>query len=89
MKKLISILALVAFAFTASAQGIIFEENQDLTTALAKAKAENKLVFIDAYAEWCGPCKMMARDIFPQKEVGDFFNANFINLNWIWKRVPM
>ncbi len=80
MKKLISILALVAFAFTASAQGIIFEENQDLNVALAKAKAENKLVFIDAYAEWCGPCKMMARDIFPQKEVGDFFNANFINL---------
>ncbi|WIO73978.1 thioredoxin family protein [Porticoccaceae bacterium LTM1] len=48
--------------------------------ALEKAKVENKLVFIDAYTTWCGPCRMMALNIFPLKEVGDFYNANFINL---------
>ncbi len=62
------------------AQGILFEETQDLKAALAKAKAENKLVFVDAYADWCAPCKMMEREIFTQKEVGDFFNTHFINL---------
>ncbi len=80
MKKIFLILSLAVFTLSLAAQGIKFEENQDLNVALAKAKAENKLVFIDAYAEWCGPCKVMARDIFPQKEVGDYFNANFVNL---------
>jgi len=47
--------------------------------ALEKAKDENKLIFLDAYASWCGPCKRMAATTFKNKEVGDFFNANFVN----------
>lgn len=42
------------------------------------AKKENKLVFVDNYTSWCGPCKKMVSEIFPLKEVGDFYNANFI-----------
>ena len=80
MKKLVLFLLLGIITLPLAAQGIVFEENHDLNVALAKAKAENKLVFIDAYAEWCGPCKVMARDVFPQKEVGDFFNAKFVNM---------
>ena len=80
MKKIVLVLWVSICTLSLTAQGIKFEENQDLNVALAKAKAEDKLVFIDAYAEWCGPCKVMARDIFPQKEVGDYFNAHFVNL---------
>jgi thiol-disulfide isomerase/thioredoxin len=58
--------------------GIRFEQ-AGWTAVLSKAKAENKLVFIDVYTSWCGPCKTMVRDIFPQKEVGNKFNASFIN----------
>jgi len=47
--------------------------------ALEKAKDENKLIFLDAHASWCGPCKRMAATTFKNKEVGDFFNANFVN----------
>ena len=43
-----------------------------------KAKDENKIIFVDIYATWCGPCKLLKRTTFTDKEVGDFFNANFI-----------
>lgn len=48
--------------------------------ALAKAKKENKLVFLDAYASWCGPCKLMQARTFPDKKLGDFFNKKFVSV---------
>lgn len=48
--------------------------------ALKLAKKEKKNIFLDAYASWCGPCKMLKRNVFTQQEVGDFFNKNFINM---------
>jgi thiol-disulfide isomerase/thioredoxin len=54
-------------------------EKGDWESVLAKAKEENKIVFVDFYTTWCGPCKLMVRDIFPLKNVGDFYNANFVN----------
>ena len=59
--------------------GIKFEMDNWENT-LAKAKAENKIVFVDAYTTWCGPCKKMDANTFPDKKVGDFYNKNFINI---------
>lgn len=59
-------------------EGIRFEHGTWKET-LAKAKKENKLVMLDAYTSWCGPCKWMAKNIFPMKEVGDFYNKNFVS----------
>ena len=50
-------------------------------TLLAKAKKENKLIFVDAYTEWCRPCIQMAKDIFTLDNVADFYNKNFINVS--------
>ena len=47
--------------------------------ALAEAKKQEKIIFVDAYAVWCGPCKRMAKNVFTQDRVGEFYNKNFIN----------
>ncbi|MGC3979431.1 MAG: thioredoxin domain-containing protein [Paludibacteraceae bacterium] len=80
MKKPILFTIFALLGISLFSQGIKFEENHNLNDALTKAKAENKLVFIDAYASWCGPCKMMAAKIFPLEEVGNYYNTHFINL---------
>ena len=60
-------------------RSIIFEE-MGLKEALVKAKKENKLIFIDAYTDYCQPCVMMVKNIFSLDKVADFYNENFINL---------
>ncbi len=59
--------------------GIKFEHT-NWQEIIKKAKTENKLIFIDAYTTWCGPCKVMAKNVFADTEVGAFFNQNFINV---------
>ena len=48
--------------------------------ALKKAKNENKAIFLDVYASWCGPCKVLKKKTFPDAEAGKYFNENFINV---------
>lgn len=48
--------------------------------ALNKAKSENKLIFIDCYTSWCGPCKLMMNTVFKDEKVATFMNDQFINL---------
>ncbi len=48
--------------------------------AIEAAKSEGKLVFIDFYTQWCGPCKRMAKEVFPTQQVGDYMNANFVSI---------
>ena len=54
-------------------------ENTTFKEILAKAKREKKLIFMDAYASWCGPCKLMEKNIFPLPAVKEYYNTNFIN----------
>jgi thiol-disulfide isomerase/thioredoxin len=47
---------------------------------IEKAQKENKPIFVDAYATWCGPCKWMSKNVFTNDTVADFYNKNFINV---------
>lgn len=78
MKQIISGL-FIFITILSFAQDEIKFQDIPFKDLIAKAKKENKLVFIDAYASWCGPCKMMEKNVFTKKSVGDFYNKNFIN----------
>lgn len=60
------------------AQGIKFETGS-LEKVLSKARQQQKYVFVDCYTVWCGPCKLMAKNVFTDAGVADYFNATFIN----------
>lgn len=78
--RLSFILFLSIFATTfVKADGIEFFKGT-WEEALEEAEKQQKVIFVDAYASWCGPCKRMARNIFPLKNVGEFYNKNFINV---------
>lgn len=83
MRRIYLVAAFLFISFMTQAQdgkGIKFEKGLNWVGILEKAKKENKYIFLDGFTTWCGPCKMMAKEIFPQAKVGEFFNKNFINV---------
>lgn len=52
--------------------------NISLDEALSAARMENKLVFLDVYTDWCGPCKRMLKEIFPLEQTGEYMNSHFV-----------
>lgn len=83
MKKILLFLALTLYLGGLSAQGDsagIQFEHAAWSETLAKAKAEKKIIFVDAYTDWCGPCRMMTAKVFSQAKVAEYFNDNFINV---------
>lgn len=57
--------------------------------ALKEAKKTGKLIFLDAYTDWCGPCKKMAAHTFKDENVAKLFNSKFINLKIEMEKNPM
>ena len=82
IRKMLACLSFLVTGLLLSAQekGIAFVENTPWKEILAQSAAENKLIFLDCYTTWCGPCKAMAKEVFPLPEVGSFMNAHFINV---------
>lgn len=76
MNRFIFIVVSLLFAASGFAQTNFRQLSFD--EALAAAKAAGKYVFVDCYTSWCGPCKMMAEKVLPQKEVGDYMNDKFV-----------
>jgi thioredoxin 1 len=81
IKKKWVILLMIAWANVSYAQGTqINFINNSWPEALKQATAQNKYIFVDAYATWCGPCKMLQATTFKDPKAAAFYNSNFVNV---------
>ncbi|MEJ5050660.1 redoxin domain-containing protein [Chryseobacterium culicis] len=78
-KIVLSLLIIVGISLRAQSAGINFQKI-DLEAAKKIAAKENKLIFIDLFTTWCGPCKLMAKNTFTDPRIGEMFNKNFVNI---------
>ena len=76
---ILSFLSIHLLVFGQEKKGIEFFDGT-WEEALALAKKDHKIIFVDAYASWCGPCKRMAKNVFTDEEVGKVYNRHFINV---------
>lgn len=86
--KVLTALTLVFFASSFSSNKVekpmsdvsVDFKHITLTEAKALAKESGKMIFVDAYADWCGPCKRMTKTSFADAEVAEYLNGQFINV---------
>jgi thioredoxin-related protein len=68
------LLHLSLFAQVHFEQGISWRQIQE------KARKEQKYIFVDCYATWCGPCKLMDQQVYSDSAIGKFANPLFISV---------
>lgn len=74
MKKLFLILAICFAVNLTTAQEINWVS---LEEAVELQKKHPKKIMIDMYTNWCGPCKLLDKRTFQNKDVADYVNANY------------
>jgi len=80
MKHLLLMSGIFLIMTNTYGQGISFDRSPSWEQVLKKAQRENKYIFVDCYATWCGPCKSMDKEVFTVDSIGNFFNANYVSI---------
>ena len=79
-KRIFGILMIFAFGtLVVNAQDKAVEKIKwlSLEEAQQAVKSEKRLILLDVYTDWCGPCKLMMRTTFNDPRVIEYVNDNF------------
>lgn len=74
MKKTLLIIAVALFGFITTsfaqkASGLNFLKDMTVAQAQTSATEKGKILMMDVYASWCGPCKKLSANVFPSATV--------------------
>lgn len=73
-------LLLVLFLFLIGSTTLLSQETikwMSFNEALKAQKKEPRKIFMDVYTDWCGPCKLLDKNTFQNKDVAAYVNANY------------
>lgn len=89
IKNIFCVLLWGGISLCASAQNRnIHLEKPGWEKVMDKAKAENKMVFVDCNAVWCAPCKKLVKEVFSVDSIADFFNEHFVSVSYDIEKDP-
>lgn len=74
MKNIVACLFIVFLPLKITAQNVNW---MSMNEALAAQKKEPKKIFMDAYTEWCGPCKTLDKKTLNHPKVAAYLNKHF------------
>lgn len=77
---LILLLLLIPAVLKSQVQFVEVSTLQEMEALQKKASDQMLMLFVDVYATWCGPCKMMDQQVYTDPSVADFMNAQFVNV---------
>ncbi len=74
------LLLLAPLSMKAQVDFIEVETLEQMKAAQKKASDGMLMLFVDVYATWCGPCKMMDSEVYTDAAVADYMNAHFLSV---------
>ncbi|HMR89151.1 MAG TPA: thioredoxin family protein [Saprospiraceae bacterium] len=78
MQRFFYIILSLFFVNGLNSQTINFKSS--LEPALTEAFSSDKLIFVDVMADWCGPCKLMEKEMNADTSFINYYNEHFVNL---------
>ena len=85
MKKAAIIALLTLVCGDIFSQGVALQE-VTFAEAMRQAQEQDKLIFADFYAVWCGPCRAMAERLETESAAAEYFGPRFICVKFDMER---
>lgn len=78
MKRVIVLIFLSVVFLEMNAQSEVIFVKSNFHDALKMAQVQKKMLFVDVYTSWCGPCRWLSDEIFKTPEAATYFNKHFV-----------
>ena len=74
------LLSLMPLASMGQVEFIEVENLEQMKAAQKKASDQMLMLYVDVYATWCGPCKLMDSEVYSDPYVAAYMNTHYVNV---------